>query len=249
MIVKVLNDYDEMSNHTASVLIDYVKEHPHAVLCFAGGETPRKTYQNLVKAHQQNEVDFSACTFIGLDEFVGLGREDDGSCLHFLYETLFTPIGSKEENIFFFDAKSANLQKECERIDEVIAMKGKIDIILLGVGMNGHLGFNEPGVSFDSYAHVIELDDTSKTVGQKYFKETRELDKGITLGIKHILESKKAVLIANGTKKAPIIKKTIEAAVTTMIPSTVLRTHQDAYVFIDEQAAAKLRNGKDEIAT
>jgi glucosamine-6-phosphate isomerase len=240
MIIKVLKDYEEMSKHTADFIIDYVKEHPNAVLCLAGGDTPRKTYQYLVKAHEQNEVDFSTCTFIGLDEFVGIGREDEGSCLQFLYDMVFTPIKIKEENVFFFDAKSTELEKECKRIDEVLAQKGKIDIILLGVGMNGHIGFNEPGVSFDLYAHVIDLDNTSKSVGQKYFKEARELDKGITLGIKHILEAKKAILIANGSKKASIIQKTIQEEVTNKIPSTVLNTHQDSYLFIDEEAAVNL---------
>ncbi|WP_066070246.1 glucosamine-6-phosphate deaminase [Neobacillus soli] len=244
MIVNVLKDYKEMSKYTAKFIIDYVIENPTAVLCLAGGDTPRKTYQYLVKAHEQNEVDFSACTFIGLDEFVGIGREEEGSCLHFLYDTLFTPIGVKEENIYFFDVKSSDLEKECKRIDEVISQKEKIDIIILGVGMNGHLGFNEPGISFDLFAHVVELSHTSKIVGQKYFKEARELDKGITLGITHILESKKAILIANGSKKATIVQKTIEEETTNLIPSTVIRIHQDSYVFIDEEAAANLMDFK-----
>lgn len=240
MIIKVLKDYIEMSKYTADFIIGYVKENPNAVLCLAGGDTPRKTYQYLVKAHEQNEVDFSGCTFIGLDEFVGIGREDQGSCLQFLYDALFTPMGIKEEKVFFFDAKSDELEKECKRIDEVIAQVGKIDIILLGVGMNGHLGFNEPGVSFNLYAHVIDLDYTSKTVGQKYFKEVRELDKGITLGVKHILEAKKAILIANGSQKASIIQKTVQEEVSNKIPSTVLKFHQDSYLFIDEDASADL---------
>jgi glucosamine-6-phosphate isomerase len=240
MIINVLKDYEEMSKYTANFIINYVKENPQAVLCLAGGDTPKKTYEYLVEDYEQGNVDFSSCTFLGLDEWVGLGKDDEGSCLKFLNETLFNPLRIKSKNVFFFDAKSSDLETECNKMDAIISEKGNIDIILLGVGMNGHLGFNEPGVSFDLHAHVIDLDDTSKTIGQKYFKEETTLDKGITLGIRHILEAKNAVLVANGNKKASIIQKTIEFEVTNQIPSTILKNHPNSYVFIDEEAASNL---------
>jgi len=241
MITKVLTNYEEMSMHTADFIIQYVLNKPNAVLCLAGGDTPRKTYEYIVDAHNSGKADFSSVTFIGLDEFVGIGREDQGSCLEFLYQSLFIPMKIRDENIHFFDAKHSDLASECKRIDDVIFEMGGIDIILLGVGMNGHLGFNEPGVSFDHYSHVIDLDETSKTVGQKYFIGGRELSKGITLGIQHIMESKIAILIANGSKKANIIQKTLDEPVTNSIPSTVLKNHKESYLFVDKEASSSVK--------
>ena len=112
--------------------------------------------------------------------------------------------------------------------------------MIVGIGMNGHIGFNEPGVSFDNYSHVIELDDTTVTVGQKYFKSAVDLGKGITLGLKHLQESKKVLLIANGTKKAEVIKKTVEEKMTTSFPASIMQSHPNGFVMVDEQAAGLL---------
>jgi len=236
----VFESYEGLSKRTSDFIVDYVNQHPAATLCLAGGDTPRKTYDYLVEAYEQKKVSFSACTFVALDEFVGIGREEEGSCYRFLHHALLDHIDIQTENCFFFDAMASDLAQECQRMDDIIQQRGGIDVVLLGVGMNGHLGFNEPLVPFHLHAHVVELDHTSQTVGQKYFQEERVLEKGITLGIQHVLDAKKAILIANGQKKASIMCQTIEDDITIQVPATALKMHTEAYVFIDKEAASKL---------
>jgi 6-phosphogluconolactonase/glucosamine-6-phosphate isomerase/deaminase len=125
-------------------------------------------------------------------------------------------------------------------MDKVIVENGGIDLMLVGVGMNGHIGFNEPGVSFDLYAHVAKLDETTTSVGQKYFREATELRQGITLGLKHLLESKKVLMLANGNKKAAIIQRAIEGEITNQLPASIIRRHPNSRVMIDEDVAAML---------
>ena len=125
-------------------------------------------------------------------------------------------------------------------MDEIIFKNSGIDLMIVGIGMNGHIGFNEPGVSFNNYAHVIDLDETTITVGQKYFKTPVAIQKGITLGLKHLLESKKVLLLANGNKKASVIKKTVEEEVTNLFPASIMQTHLNGFVMVDEEAAALL---------
>lgn len=238
MKLQVFSTYDELSKFTSDCIVRIVKGKPSALICIAGGDTPLQTIRYLVESIQSKEADFSQVTFVGLDEWVGLGVEDEGGCLNFLQRELFTPANIQKEQIFFFDAKSSDLQSECNRMDRIIFEKGPIDFMLLGVGMNGHLGFNEPGVDFNLHAHVIDLDDVTKTVGQKYFVQQTVLSKGITLGGNHILSAKEVVLMANGTKKAEIIKKTLNSKVATnSIPSTLLQEHTNAFVWVDQDAA------------
>ena len=133
-----------------------------------------------------------------------------------------------------------DLKKECEKMDKFINEKNGIDLMLVGIGMNGHIGFNEPGASFSNLSHVIELDEITKSVGQKYFNEKIELGKGMTLGFKHLLNAKKVFLMANGSKKAEVIKKTVEGPVTENFPASIMRRHENGFVLIDDQAASLL---------
>ncbi|NGQ95963.1 glucosamine-6-phosphate deaminase [Brevibacillus sp. SYP-B805] len=240
MNLHVFESYEEMSVNVAQCIIDLVKEKPDALICLPGGSTPLGTYRELVKAVQEGRVDFSRVTFVGLDEFVGLGREDEGSCQHFLFTEVYGPLGIKESQIHLFDAKASDLQAECRRIDELLFRRGPLDLILLGIGVNGHLGFNEPGVSFDSYCHVVDLDEVTKTVGQKYFKEPKQLSQGITLGIKHMLEARKVVLAANGPQKAEAVYQALRGEVTPSLPASVLQTHPNAHFYLDKAAYAKV---------
>lgn len=237
MIIEVMYNYSEMSIKTAEFIIEMVNKNPNALLCLAGGDTPIETYRLLVKASKEERVDFSQCKFVSLDEWVGLDENDEGSCKYFLYKEIFKPLNINKENICFFNAKCGDLQKECKRVDEFIFKNGPIDIILLGIGVNGHLGFNEPGIDFENYCHVLKLDKNTQTVGQKYFNKEMKLEYGISLGIKHILEAKTAILIANGEKKANIIKNLVEKDVTNEIPATALKLHANSFLFLDSDAA------------
>jgi glucosamine-6-phosphate isomerase len=238
MQLRIFKNYTELSGQVADAILDLVKEKPDAVLCFAAGDTPKLTYAEVVKKATAEKVDFSRCTFVGLDEWVGIPPENQGSCHYFLHHHLFSPLKIALSQIHMFDALTDDLAGECRKMDQVIREKGGIDLMVVGIGMNGHIGFNEPGVSFDLDSHVIELDENTQAVGQKYFSAKMALPKGITLGLKHFSAARKAVLIANGNKKAAIIQKALQAPVSSEVPASIIQQHSNGWAMIDEEAAS-----------
>jgi glucosamine-6-phosphate isomerase len=171
---------------------------------------------------------------------VGIPPENEGSCQYFLRNYLFDPLHINQQNIQVFNAMAPDMQKECSKMDEFIRQRGGIDLIIVGVGRNGHIGFNEPGVNFKAYSHVVDLDETTQTVGQKYFREQTTLKQGITLGLQHLIESKRAVLIANGIKKAEVMKEAIEGEIDAKMPASIMRKHADGEIILDKEAASLL---------
>jgi glucosamine-6-phosphate isomerase len=153
---------------------------------------------------------------------------------------LFDEIDYSAENLCFFDGESSDLTRECKKTDDFIKKNGPVDMILLGAGMNGHLGLNEPGTSFDLYSHIVNLDDTTKKVGQKYFSGKVNLSKGITLGLKYIMESKTVFLQISGSRKASIVKKLVNSEITTALPASALKGHKNAFLLLDKQAAGSI---------
>jgi galactosamine-6-phosphate isomerase len=240
MELKIYKDYEDLSANAADEIINLVKNKPDAVLCLASGDTPRLTCTLAVEKALKQKIDFSRCTFIGLDEWVGVPPHNEGSCHYFFQKNLIEPLKIPAANIHLFDALSDNLEKQCRMMDDTIAAKGGIDLMIVGIGMNGHIGFNEPGVSFDNYSHFIDLEPITLAVGKKYFKEAVSLGKGITLGFKHLVQTKKVLLIANGIKKAEVVKRTIEEAVTNNFPATIMQTHPNGIIMVDSEAASLL---------
>ena len=242
MKIVTLTDYSEMSEKTADFILDFVHKKPDALLCFPAGHTSLGTFRLLADYSRKGLADFSKCRFVGLDEWLGLDKDDENNCRSFMYHHLFIPLEIDPARIEFFDVAAENLELECRRIDEYIFKNGPVDLMLLGIGMNGHLGLNEPGTSPELYSHVTELDTVTKTVGQKYFDRPVKLERGITLGLKHIMQSRTVILQASERKKAGIVKKAIEGPITPDIPASVLRRHSNAFMFMDQEAAALLDN-------
>jgi glucosamine-6-phosphate isomerase len=236
----VARDYLEMSSQAADLIVDYVKHNPKALICFAAGNTPLGTFSYLVKLVGSGKVSFDQCRFVSLDEWVGLGSEDEGSCRQTLDEHLFKPVGIDSQNIHFFNGKSEDLEGECMRMDAFISDIGHIDLMLLGVGMNGHLGFNEPGARVDLYSHVADLDPVTKQVSAKYFTHKKELSQGITLGTGHIMKSDAVIVLADGAKKADIMKTAFGEGVTEQVPASILQRHPNVCLCLDEAAAQHL---------
>ena len=239
-MVSIFNTYDALSDFAAQEIINTVQQNPKAVLCLAAGDTPRLTYQKMVALAHKNHLSFSGVTFIGLDEWVGIGPAIEGSCYHFLNELIFKPLSIKEERIFFFNGRAADLQAECKRIDTTIKELGAIDLTLVGIGINGHIGFNEPCINPELGAHIVALDAVTANVGQKYFKEEKLLTQGISLGMAQIMASGKVVLVANGIKKAAIIRVTMQGNISTTVPASFIRNHPKGMILLDKQAAAEL---------
>jgi len=239
LLFYLTENYDEMSRRAAETISEQVKNKPESLLCFAAGHTPTGTLVHLVEASKRGEVDFSQCDFVGLDEFVGLGWEEEGSCYGYLDQHFFRPLGISNDKIHFFQADGPDLEKECRETDQYIREHGGIDVLLLGVGVNGHLGLNEPYVSMNLDSHVAALDETTKSVGQKYFSGQRKLEQGITIGLKQVLESKTVVLIANGAVKRDAISALLKGGYDEKYPVSCLNLHPHCYVYVDKEAAGE----------
>ncbi len=231
-------DYDELSIRTADFVAEFIKKKPDALLCFPAGHTSLGTFQYLAEYAAAGKIDFGRCKFVGLDEWLGLDKYNENNCRSFMYKHLFRPLKIEEDNIAFFDIEAENMEMECKRIDAYIARHVSIDLMILGIGMNGHLGLNEPGVSFELYSHVVDLNPVTQTVGQKYFDSPVKLEKGISLGLRHVMETGVVILQASGKKKAQIIKKAVEGPVTTELPASILKQKRRAFLFIDREAAS-----------
>lgn len=240
MITTVFDNAEILAEKAARVIIDLVVHKPNAVLCLAGGETPRLAYTRLAAMAKGEKINFSGVEFVGLDEWVGIPPSNNGSCYYFLNEAVFKTLGVQKEKIHFFNSMSNNLPAECERVNSNVSERGGIDLILVGVGMNGHIGFNEPGISPELLAHVVELEASTKEVGQKYFSSTTALSKGISLGMAQVMQARKVLLLATGSKKADIIKKALQEKITNAVPASLIRNHPNAFVLLDKAAASLL---------
>ena len=195
-------------------------------------------FKCLVKDVRDKKVDISRCAFVGLDEWVGIGPKDDGSCRQLMDEFFFEPLNIPAKQIHFFDALSDDLQGEADKINKLIDSRGGLDIMLVGIGTNGHIAMNEPGTPFNSIAHISELAEETKVVGQKYFKSTTELKYGITLGLKHFHDAKLPILMANGAKKLAIMTRVLFSdEVGEHLPASVVHHMPNAMVMIDSDAA------------
>ncbi len=237
---KIVKDYEEMSQYCADLVQKCVEEKPDCLLCFPAGSTAVRTFEILRERSETGKIDFGKTRFVALDEWLGLSKEaETEDCTHFMMKNIYEPLQISPERLCLFDVHAKDPEQECEKIDRFICENGGIDLMLLGVGMNGHLGLNEPGSPFDMYAWTVELSDTTKRVGQKYFSVPTELTKGITVGIRHMFDTKQVVLQVSGNHKEEIMKKVYESAVTEEIPATVFKLLPGGLVVMDE-AAAKL---------
>lgn len=226
-----------LSQHTAEHIAAIINQKPDALLCLASGDTPIETYRRFVELAKAGHVDVSQCTFVGLDEWVGFGPEDVGSCSYYVFRDLFTPLNLRPEQIHSFDAKATDLAAECATIDALIDAHGGLDLLLVGMGMNGHIALNEPGTPFTLGCHVAELAESTKSVGQKYFEQQTQLTQGITLGLRHLTQAKEVILLVSGTKKASMLHQALTGPVTEQVPASILQSCQNGLVWVDEAAA------------
>lgn len=237
MQLSVYKDGAALARAAAEQIIRQVIDKPSALLCLAGGETPRATYGELAAIAYDRKIDFSNIFFVGLDEWMGIPPENSGSCYYFLQETVFRPLGIPSDRICFFNGLTTNEQEECKRVDQFIETRGGIDLMLVGIGMNGHIGFNEPGFSPTACAHVRELDNITQQVGQKYFSSEAPLSRGITLGMQQFMDAGQVMLLATGHKKAPIVQQALGAEIGIGLPGSFIRLHKNGFVLLDEAAA------------
>lgn len=240
MVTTIFSSYESLSDFTANEWINVIKANPNATICVASGDSPKLACELFCEKVKEQNIDVSKFFFVGLDEWVGLSPDIFGSCHNDFQKRLIQPLGLAPTQYHLFDALASDLQAECTKMDRVINSRGSIDLMIVGIGMNGHIGFNEPGVDVNLLSHVIELDETTLSVGQKYFKEKTVLQKGITLGLKHLMNSKKVFLLANGERKAAVIQKAVEGDVNNQFPASIMQQHENGFILVDEAAASFL---------
>lgn len=236
----VTENYDAMSAEAFRVMKEVVASNPSAVLGLATGSSPIGLYRKIIEDHEKNGTSYRDIRTVNLDEYVGLGAESDQSYVYFMHENLFDHIDIKEENVNLPGGKAADMQAECDRYNKLLA-ETRQDIQLLGIGGNGHIGFNEPGTPFDSVTHVVELKEKTRRDNARFFASIDEVPThAISMGIANVLNAKKILLVANGAGKADAVKAMLEGPVSADCPASALRSHPDVVVIVDEAAASKL---------
>jgi glucosamine-6-phosphate deaminase len=235
-VVKVEN-YEEMSQKAADWIIRQVREKPDSVLGLATGGTVMGTYRLLAKDHRENGTSYQQIQTVNLDEYIGLSAKEEQSYHFYMKKWLFDDIQIPPENTHLLNGQAEDLEGECQRYEKLIESLGGLDLQLLGIGVNGHIGFNEPGTPFDSKTHIVQLAESTRQANARFFNTPEEVPmKAITMGIGTIMKSKKILLLASGIKKAPIISKVLQGEITEEIPASVLKRHENAVIIADEKA-------------
>lgn len=239
-IIKV-KDYEEMSKKAAFIVASQVSINDNSVLGLATGSTPLGTYKEIINMYNEDLIDFSNITTFNLDEYYGLSGEDNQSYRYYMNENLFNHINIDKENTFIPNGKAKDPQLESGRYDELVEQSGDIDLQILGIGSNAHIGFNEPCDIFASGTHLVDLNDETIKANSRFFDSIEEVPKkAISMGMKNIMRAKKIILLACGKDKADAIKNTIEGGITPLVPASILQLHPDVTFIIDEAASSKL---------
>ncbi|MCR3905430.1 MAG: glucosamine-6-phosphate deaminase [Tenericutes bacterium] len=241
MKIMICKDYDEVSKKAASIVIKEIKKNPDLKIGLATGSSPIGLYKNLIEAYQKNKISFKSVVSYNLDEYIGIDRSHPQSYYSFMYENLFKHIDMNDDNIHIPDNDIDRIDHLAEDYNQVLH-DNQLDIQILGIGTNGHIGFNEPGTPLGNETFIVTLDEQTRMDNSRFFNSIDEVPKfAITMGIKNIMYSKKIVLIASGKEKAKVIHKMIKGKVTKNLPASILQLHPDCTVIIDEQAASKLK--------
>jgi len=239
MKVIITVNYEEMSKKAAEIVKKQIKEKPNTVLGLATGSTPLGMYKHLIEMYKRGEIDFSNVITFNLDEYIGLSPDHPQSYHYFMFHNFFNHINIKKENVHIPNGIAEDLEEECRKYEEEIEKAGGIDLQILGIGVNGHIGFNEPEESIETKTHVVTLTEDTINANKRFFKSAEEVPrKAITMGLGSIMKAKKIVLLASGKNKAEAIKETIKGQLTTKVPATVLALHPDVIIIIDKEAAS-----------
>ncbi len=240
-IIKVKN-YEEMSKEAAKIIAETIKEKPDGVLGLATGSTPIGTYRKLVDMYENGELDFSQLTTVNLDEYRGLTGDNDQSYYYFMHKHLFDHVNLRKDASFLPDGSKANAQEECKRYEELVKNLGYADLQLLGIGRNGHIGFNEPSEVFEVNTHCVKLTDSTIDANKRFFESESDVPReAYTMGIGTIMHARKILVIASGVDKALAVRDSFFGPVTPRVPASILQFHQDVIVVADE-AAMSLSN-------
>lgn len=239
MILHIFDNAEQIGAAVANMIVEQVNEKPNSVLGFATGASPVPTYDHLVKAYNNSKVSFKDITTFNLDEYCDLPQSDKNSYYTFMHENLFNHIDVNEANINFLNGNATDAEEECQRYDDLITEK-KIDIQILGVGRNGHIGFNEPSNKFTKGTFKVRLTQSTIDANSVYFDEDTMPHYALTMGTVSIMKSKQIVLIATGRSKQDAIYGMVNGDITPACPASVLQLHPNVHIFLDKAAAGRL---------
>ncbi len=235
-------DYDDMSRKAANILSAQVIMKPNCVLGLATGSTPIGTYAQLVEWYNKGDLDFSNVTTVNLDEYKGLNRENDQSYYYFMNEHLFSKVNVNHERTFLPDGTEKDSEKACADYNQIIEDVGGVDLQLLGLGHNGHIGFNEPGDVFKAKTHCVDLTETTIKANQRFFASIDDVPRqAYTMGIQTIMQARKILVVVSGEDKAGIVKEAFFGPITPRVQASVLQLHPDVTVVADEAALSLVK--------
>ncbi len=236
-----LKNYKSLSEKAAQIIASQLILKPDSVLGLATGSTPEGMYRELIKLYQQNIIDFSDTTTFNLDEYYGMHRHDPQSYYYYMRKNFLDHINIKKEGIHIPNGLAGDIEKHCNEYEENIKQSGGIDFQILGVGRNGHIGFNEPCDEFKAKTHLVELQDETIKDNSRFFENIEDVPvKAISMGIKTIMDAKKILFIANGESKAQAVYDSLRGPITPMVPASIIQLHRDVIVVVDEEAGKLL---------
>lgn len=233
-------DYKAMSRIAANIISAQIIMKPDCVLGLATGSSPEGTYAQLVEWYKKGDLDFSQVTSVNLDEYKGLSGDNDQSYRYFMNSHLFDHVNIDKSRTFVPNGLEPDSEKACREYDEVVAATGGVDLQLLGIGHNGHIGFNEPGSAFGKETHCVKLSESTISANARFFDSADDVPKeAYTMGIKSIMQAKKIVVIVSGESKAEIVKRAFLGPITPEVPASVLQLHNDVILVGDEAALSE----------
>ena len=230
-------DYKDMSRKGVNIISAQIIMKPDCVLGLATGSTPLGTYAQLINWYQKGDLDFSRVSSVNLDEYRGLPKENDQSYHYFMQHNFFEHINIRPDHTFVPDGMEADSEKACLAHEEVIRTLGGVNLQLLGLGNNGHIGFNEPGAAFEKETHLVDLTESTIQANSRFFEKPEDVPtQAYTMGIKTIMQAKKILVVVNGIGKADIMAKAFWGPVTPQVPASILQMHPDVMLVADEEA-------------
>ncbi len=242
MEIIIKKNYEEMSKVAASIIADQIKSKPNSVLGLATGSTPIGTYDELVSMNKAGEISFADIKTVNLDEYKGLPREHKESYFRFMRDHLLSHVDINLDNCFIPDGLASDAKAACIEYEDKVRSLGGQDLQLLGLGHNGHIGFNEPGDSFVKDTHVVDLTDRTITANQRFFNSYDEVPKqALTMGIGTIMQAAKILVIVSGKDKAEAVRDAIEGPITPSCQASILQLHKNVIFVVDEDAASLLK--------
>ena len=235
--------YEEMSKKAANIIASVVTLKPDCMLGLATGSTPVGTYAQLVEWYKKGDLDFSELKTVNLDEYKGLERSNEQSYFYFMCEHLFNKVNIDLSNVNIPDGTEPDAETECARYEAKIKELGGVDLQLLGIGHNGHIGFNEPNAQFDRRTHCVNLTQSTIDANKRFFASEDEVPRqAYTMGIKTIMQASKILMVVSGEDKAEIIEKAFVGPITPEVPASVLQLHNDVILVGDEAALSRIKD-------